>query len=99
MAVVVYRRGNTHTVNGIRCELKIINHELFNGEPDPGWFFSPEDAYKEIDNGLQKEENEAKEEEKEMSNEEIRTAAKDAGIENFDKARIGTLKEKLKNAE
>ncbi|MCP4144700.1 MAG: hypothetical protein GY752_05385 [bacterium] len=106
MAVVLYRQGDTHTVNGIRCELIRVDHELFTGTPDPGWFFSPEEAYKEIDNGVQKEESEEPKAEKvkkitakkKTSNDKVRLAAKKAGIEDFDKARIGTLKEKLKNA-
>ncbi|MCP4090299.1 MAG: hypothetical protein GY746_10960 [Gammaproteobacteria bacterium] len=106
MSVVIYRQGDTHTVNGVRCELKIVNHEFFTGQPEPGWFFSPEEAYKEIDHGVQKEEiEEPKAEEvkkvtakKKTSNDKVRLAAKKAGIEDFDKARIETLKEKLKNA-
>ena len=43
MGVVLYRKGDTHIVNKIPCELKVIDHKHFNGEPEPGWFLSVED--------------------------------------------------------
>lgn len=116
MAVVIYRKGDTHTVNGIKCEAKRVSHKFFSGEPEPGWFFSPEEAYMEVVNDVQEEEQaeeveeikeeihvDEKEAEKEsmviegMDNDEIRLAAKNAGISTYNTSRIRTLKEKLKN--
>lgn len=46
MSVVFYRKGNTHTVRGIKCELTVIRPEYFNGKLPEGWFFAPEDIVK-----------------------------------------------------
>ena len=57
MGIKLYRQGNTHTENGIACEIKVVNHDLFNGEPEKGWYLRPEEAY-----GMQRDEEETKEE-------------------------------------
>lgn len=57
MGIKVYRQGDTHIENGIACEIKVVNHDLFNGEPEKGWYLRPEEAY-----GMQRDEEETKEE-------------------------------------
>ena len=57
MGIKVYRQGNTHNVNGIECEIRVIPPELFSGQPEKGWRLRLGDI-----NGLQREEEENKEE-------------------------------------
>lgn len=107
MGIVLYRKGNTHRVRDIDCELKVVKPEYFTGEPERGWFISPEEAYGEVENGVQEEieTEDTKETEEEvltkpdydkMSNKEIRSHAEKANIKNYKNARIQKLVEKLK---
>jgi len=91
MSVVLYRQGNTHTVNGIDCELKLVRSRTFTGTPEEGWFLSPEEAYKESEEIKAEVLNYDK-----MSNPKIREHAKIANISKWKDARIQTLKDELK---
>lgn len=98
MSIVLYRKGDTHTVRGIACELKIVSHEHFSGVPDAGWFLNVQDINK-VGKTEEPQEIVVSEETKTidgMDNDEIRVAAKMAGMRDYDTARIRTLKKKLK---
>lgn len=103
MSIVLYRKGDTHTVRGIACELKIVSHEHFSGVPDAGWFLNVQDINKvgkteepqEIESNVIVVSEETKTIDG-MDNDEIRVAAKMAGMRDYDTARIRTLKNKLK---
>jgi hypothetical protein len=95
MAVALYKQGTTHTIRGVLCEMSIFKHDDIANQLKNGWFKSTKEAYE-----LQSEE--PAEENKEtalnfeyMSNVEIRDAAKKAGIESWETARIATLKTEL----
>ena len=45
MGVVLFRKGETHTVNGIKCEFKIFDEYLFSSNLEAGWFLTPEECY------------------------------------------------------
>lgn len=110
MSSVFYRKGIAHTINGFDCDILVIEANLFNGKLPKGWFFSPEEAHglqKETNEENEKE-NETKENGEEdteenvllnldtMSNRQIRELAKEKSLDNWDDARISTLKRKLK---
>lgn len=84
MAIKLYRKGNTHCVNGIECEVRMFrattNSLDFVGVD--GWCLKPEDINK-------------KDEWSEYTADQIRSLAKDADIEDWDTKRINTLKELL----
>lgn len=108
MSVVLYKKGDTHIIRGLSCDIKLVRPDRFNG-PEDGWFMSPEKAYeKPIEE--KPFEHDPKEEIIEtivdikpvaldydkMSNPKIREHAKKAGIKNWKDARIKTLKDELK---
>ena len=109
MGVVLYRRGDTHTVRGVRCELKVVDSRHFSGTPDAGWFLNVRDIdkvekpeVKEVATDLIVEEPTVPETVKTidgMDNDEIRVAAKMAKMNDYDTARIRTLKHRLKAKE
>ena len=86
MAVILYRAGNAHMVNGIKCEMQICNEYSYLHYLDEGWFYSPEECYAEPD-GAQEE------------NDKIRATAKDAGISNWHNKSIERLVRELKELE
>lgn len=115
MGVALYRKGNTHNINGIDCEIKVVSSGIFNGTPDKGWFLSVVD----INRPKMSKEAEAnadlhiklareaisnrnvkviilKKAKVLKGNAKIRNDAKEAGIKDFDTARIQTLKDKLR---
>lgn len=104
MSITVYRKGNTHTVRGVECELMLISPEYFTGEAPKGWFLTLDDldvdkvevvAVEEpVEDTIQKEINIEK-----LTNKETRYYAELNDIENFDDARIKTLKGKLKKCQ
>lgn len=83
MGCVVYKQGDTHNVKGVKCELKVVTIGQFKEYLSDGWFASPEEAYAD------------KNDSGKLSNEEIRMAAKEKGLDNWEKGRIKTLKEAL----
>jgi hypothetical protein len=90
MAIKLFRKGNTHNVNGIECEIRLFdvkNGRSFIGVD--GWCADIEDLEK-------------KEPPEEViidpvdhSSKNIREMARDAGIDGWEKKRITTLKEEL----
>ena len=40
MAVVIYRSGDSHHVNGVSCELKRVEASSLDGYLDDGWVMS-----------------------------------------------------------
>ena len=89
MSVVLYRQGEQRDIKGLMCDVMLVDPELFNvGAMPKGWFLSPVKAYEEI-----KEESEPK---VLKGNAKIRNDAKESGIEEWETARIATLKDRLK---
>jgi hypothetical protein len=89
MGVALYRKGGSHTVRGVKCEMKVFKVREMKNCIDTGWHTSPEDienpTFKEADtNDTGK-----------LSVEEIRAAAKTAGIRNWHNKKIETLKKEL----
>lgn len=107
MSIVLYRKGDTHTVKGIRCELKKIDPEYFSGVPESGWFLSVRDINKAVEPERAETDVQAKEKTipkdiktiDGMDNDEIRIAAKLADMADYKTARIRTLKNRLKATE
>jgi hypothetical protein len=93
MAIKLFRKGNTHRVNGIECEVRLFPvkyGQSFVGVD--GWCVSVEDLEK-------KEVVEIEEEIESGSIDQpskvVRELAKEAGIDGWEKKRISTLKEEL----
>jgi len=103
MGVVLYRAGESHTVNGIKVEAKIFDAYLFDSNLQAGWSLTPEEAYdipEEVIEAPEDEEQPTYEEvdtngSGKLSNKEIRTAAERMGFDDYDTARISTLKERM----
>jgi len=96
MGVVLYRKGETHTVRGIKVEAQVFDAHLFEPNLNAGWCLSPEDVYKEVKEPEQPEFEEVDTNGSgKLSNKEIRSAAERMGIEDYDTARIATLKEAM----
>jgi hypothetical protein len=85
MATKLYRKGTTHCVNGIECEVRLFtcsNPLSFVGLG--GWCRSIHDVNKNDTDEWGG-----------YTSEQIRELAEDAGIEGWDTKRINTLKEVL----
>ena len=87
--ITLYKKGNTHIVRGVSCELKQFGVNDLGYALSQGYNTNPLDLHKitedEADtNGTGK-----------LSISEIRTAAKLAGIDNYSKKRIATLLSEL----
>lgn len=113
MAIQLYRKGNTHVVQGIECELCNFPVNKLEQRLSEGWFKTPQ----EIENGVQQQQenedgqdvqSEFKEEDQEESESvsvsteslnPIRLKAKEAGIEGWDTKRIKTLEALLSGDE
>lgn len=82
MSCVVYREGKGHFEHGIECEVARVDVEHLEAHLNSGWSVNPPGYVTEAaddDDGL----------------DEIRAAAKAAGIEGWDTKRIKTLKAAL----
>lgn len=110
MSIVLYKEGNTHNVRGIRCiTQKFEGHVDFEVLERNGWVKSPEmispdtrgsdKISPEIDSEGSNRHVEAKTQKEEYSDEAIRQIAKNAGIENYGRKWIRTLKKELGLAE
>jgi len=99
MAIQLYRAGNTHTVNGIECELQNFDIKSLQPMLDSGWYATPEETQdadgqnEEAQDDAQAPEKEAGEEEKVLN--PVRALARDKGIEGWDTKRIQTLQDLL----
>ena len=91
MAIKLFRKGNTHNINGIECEVRLFDVKYggsFVGVD--GWCSSPEDI-----DGKTKEVQEEPNDWDDLSSSDIREIAKESGIEGWENKRINTLKEVL----
>lgn len=84
--ICLYRQGSSHTIRGHKCEAKRFAVGELETKLKAGWFTSPADAYADQFDLNQS---------GKLSNEEIRKAARDAGIEKWKTARISKLKKEL----
>lgn len=54
MSVVLYKKGTTHNVRGVECEMQLFNIKSMSGALDSGWVTDPtklakkEEAPKEV---------------------------------------------------
>lgn len=84
--IQLYRKGDTHTVRGIKCELCNFSNGELEYQLNEGWLKSPED----IDNN-----EEASEEGETQELHPVRIQARDAEIEGWETKRIKTLQADL----
>lgn len=91
MAIQLYKAGSTHTVGGIECELQNFNISELDAKLAEGWFKSPSDINAPVEKSIETLDIETME-----SIHPVRAAAKDAGIDGWEKKRIGTLEAELK---
>ena len=86
MAIVIYRAGNAHVINGVTCEMGRFDVSRLQALLDDGWVTDPKQLLiSEADtNNTDK-----------LSSKEVRAAAKEAGIEGWETEKIKKLKETL----
>lgn len=100
MSVIFYQKGTNELINGLLCNTQMVAPDSFDGENIPeGWFLTPEEAHREItsvDTKAETHEDIEKAGETLKGNAKIRNDAKEAGIKDWEKARIATLTNKLK---
>lgn len=90
MAIVLYRKGDSHVVRGVACEASRFEVSSLKNALAAGWVVDPS----QIDKAPTKEKADTNNSGK-LSVDEVRAAAKEAGIEGYDKKRIKTLKAEL----
>lgn len=78
--IALYRAGTSHIIRGVQCEMTRCRADRLQAHLRAGWVTDPKELIKE---------------EEELSNKEVRAAAKEAGLEGWDTRRIGKLKEAL----
>lgn len=100
MAIQLYRKGSSHTVRGIECEVCNFAPASLDGMLADGWVTSPEElsddnAQIEESSGNDEESTEEKSEDEKEDAEKalnpIRIKAQLAGIDGWDTKRIKTL--------
>ena len=94
MAIQLYKKGNTHTVRGIECEIGTFDEYSYLHNLDNEWFYSPEECYSDVDAALAKKLAECcvvLEDPKEN----IRLIAKKAGIRNWHNKKIENIEKEL----
>tara|TARA_R110000782_G_scaffold194327_1_gene283946 strand:+ start:395 stop:643 length:249 start_codon:yes stop_codon:yes gene_type:complete len=80
MATLIYRAGTGHNEGGIECEINRCEPEHLESQLASGWSLSPPAL--ETDDG-------------DLTSDEVRELAKEAGIDGWDTKRIKTLKEAM----
>lgn len=80
---MLFTAGTSKTVRGIDCDIILVSAKQVESHLNTGYFKSPEEVYAD------------KNESGKLSNEEIRIAAKEAGLDNWESGRIKTLKKAL----
>lgn len=103
MSYLLYRNGNKHVIWGKGCEYRQFNDEDVDQALKDGWVDHPNKLVDEkvVESPLAEAIEDASFEEIDtndsgkLSNEEIREAAKKAGIEDWETKRIKTLKDLL----
>ena len=105
MAIVLYKPGNSKKVRGIPCDILICDEYSYLHNLEQGYFYSPEECYAEKEDeetGLEAAEQETEDEAKAettgpvLSDDKIRTAAKEAGISHWHTKSIDRLIKELK---
>ena len=104
MAIILYKKGTMHKVNGIPCQFQICNEYSYLHLLEQGWKYTPEECYQEPEPDLVEvpEETEPIEppepelSEDELKEDAIRSAAKDAGISNWYNKKIDRLVDELR---
>lgn len=87
MSIVLYKRGNKNLVDGLECEIVLIeNTDDMESLLDDGHVLNVQDLYSNDDD---------QESEDEDKINPVRLAARDHGIENWQTARIKTLQAAL----
>lgn len=76
MSVVLYRKGNTHTIRGIKCEVGLFNHYEIEVQLKNGWYKSPKEAY-----GLLKDEKSNEEKKNESHKEKAQEVPKEEAVD------------------
>jgi hypothetical protein len=103
MACLLYKKGDTHTVRGVKCiRQKFEAHEI-PAQLQNGWVTTPQKTLKTDDGQPLPEPEEVTPEPEiinvgELKNPEIRELAAELGIENAEIARIETLKKAIIDA-
>lgn len=87
MAVMLYTHGDEYEIRGVRCNLGRFDNDLLEEKLAEGWVINPADLVQTLNIETM---------ETEEPKHPVRIAAKAAGIEGWDKKRIGTLEEALK---
>jgi len=108
MAIILFKAGNSHKVNGIPCQIQVCNEFSYLHLLEQGWFYTPEECYAEeeepelVEVPEIEEEAETTEEPMEAGEEpidEIRAAAREAGISHWHNKSIERLVSELKDTE
>lgn len=88
--IALYKEGDTHIVRGIACEILRCKARQLADKLNEGYVTTPEELYKKPTKDEADANNSGK-----LSTNEIREAAKTAGIEDYNTKRIKTLKAEL----
>lgn len=80
---MLFTHGNSIIDKGVECDFVVVSAQEVDEYLSKGYFKTPEEVAADLNDSGK------------LSNEEIRQAARDAGIDNWEKARINTLKEAL----
>ena len=103
--IQLFKKGNSLTVNGIRCDMQTVNEYSYLHLLKQGWFYTPEECYQETEQPELVEVPEIEQEttipepelsEDELKEDAIRAAAKDAGISNWYNKKIDRLVDELR---
>lgn len=89
MACVLYREGVGHVEHGIECEMTTCEAEHLEGLLASGWLVNPP-GYKTASAASTEEPARV-----ELTDQEVREAAKEAGIDGWETKRINTLRKAL----
>ena len=46
--IQLFRKGTSHIVNGVTCEMQTVNEFSFEHYLEEGWFLNSNDCYKEV---------------------------------------------------
>lgn len=92
MDIQLYRKGDTHTVDGIQCELCNFHIDEMASALDNGWYRTPGEWSKAAKDEPK---SESKDIPKSDPNHPVRQAAKEVDIDGWDSKRISTLEKEL----
>ena len=90
--IQLYKKGNTHTVRGIKCEVCNFNLNELEHRLKEGWVKDPSELVIEKEEGPIKEHVELK---KTDPDHPVRQEAKEKGIEGWDTKQLKTLEKEL----